>query len=92
MNLRKRELFKLLYEEYIDRVYRVKEDEIVKFMDKNYKQFKAYSNYDEFYLCKRGKDEFFIADSKESLDFIIKQEREESFDGSCDIEVLRGYK
>lgn len=92
MNLRKRELFKLLYEEYIDRVYRVKEDEIVEFMDKNYKQFKAYSNYDDFYLCKRGKDEFFIADCKESLDFIIKQEMEESFDGSCDIEVLRGYK
>lgn len=44
-----------------------------------------------FYLCARGENQFFIADSKKSLKDILKEDRENS-GGITDIKVLKKYK
>lgn len=77
-NISKRSIFTLLKEEYIDSVYKLKEVEILEFMDRNFKQFKVFSEMNNFYFCSRSQEEFFIADCKETLDWIIQDDIENS--------------
>lgn len=90
--LNKMEIFRLLKEEYIDKVHRIKKNDILDFMNKNYMELKKIMNLKIFYLCIRGENEFFIADSKKSLKDILKEDRENSGTGATDIKVLKKYK
>ena len=89
--LDKIDIFRLLKEEYIDKIHRIKEKDILDFMNKNYMEFKEIMKVEIFYLCARGEEEFFIADSKKSLKDILKEDRENS-GGITDIKVLKKYK
>ncbi|MDU1912532.1 hypothetical protein [Fusobacterium sp.] len=89
--LNKIDIFRLLKEEYIDKIHRIKEKDILDFMNRNYMEFKKIMKLEIFYLCVRGENQFFIADSKNSLKDIIKEDRENS-GGITDIKVLKKYK
>lgn len=73
--LNKIDIFRLLEEEYIDKIHRIKEKDILDFMNGNYMEFKKIMKLKIFYLCTRGENEFFIADSKKSLKDILKEDR-----------------
>ena len=90
--LNKMDIFKLLKEEYIDKIYRIKEKDILNFMNENYIEFKKIMKLEIFYLCARWEEEFFIAYSKKSLKDILKEDRENSGTGATDIKVLKKYK
>lgn len=88
-NISKRQIFTLLKNEYIDRVYKLEECDVLKFMDENFKQFKIFTEMNNFYFCSRSQEEFFIADSKETLEWIIQDDIENSEEPQ--VIVLREY-